>query len=211
VSWYVGVWKKYATFDGRARRKEYWTFFLFNLLAGWALVFIDNALGIADKQGNGPLYGLYSLAVLLPAIAVAVRRMHDTDHSGWWILVPVVNFVFAVTEGTSGPNRFGANPKIGSSPAPSTPSPTLPSTAAAPAVGAPVRAQAANKPRDELLKRAAELGQQYADDVSGLGDDAVAALRTELEHLFGPAAVAERWTVIRPLLASSRPKGGPSD
>ena len=89
-------------------------FFLFNLLAGWALIFLDNALGIADNQGSGPLYGLYSLAVLLPAIAVAVRRMHDTDHSGWWILVPFVNFVFAVTEGTNGPNRFGADPKTGS-------------------------------------------------------------------------------------------------
>lgn len=113
MDWYLGVWKKYAVFDGRARRKEYWMFFLFNLLASWILVFLDNALGLADSAGNGPLDGLYSLAVLLPSIAVGIRRMHDTDHSGWWILVPFVNFVFAVTEGTSGPNRFGPDPKAG--------------------------------------------------------------------------------------------------
>lgn len=111
MDWYLGVWKKYAVFDGRARRMEYWMFFLFNLLAGWIVVFLDNALGLADSAGNGPLDGLYSLAVLIPSIAVGIRRMHDTDHSGWWILVPFVNFVFAVTEGTQGTNRFGADPK----------------------------------------------------------------------------------------------------
>lgn len=111
MEWYIGVWKKYAVFTGRARRTEYWMFVLINILAGWGLAFLDNLLGLADKSGNGPIAGLYSLAVLLPAIAVAIRRMHDTDHSGWWILVPIVNFVFAVTEGTSGPNRFGADPK----------------------------------------------------------------------------------------------------
>ena len=55
---------------------------------------------------------LYSLAVLLPSVAVGVRRMHDTDHSGWWILLPIVNLIFACTEGTRGPNRFGADPKL---------------------------------------------------------------------------------------------------
>ncbi|MDO8879426.1 MAG: DUF805 domain-containing protein [Coriobacteriia bacterium] len=113
MEWYLGVWKKYATFDGRARRKEYWMFFLFNFIATWVLSFLDALLGLSGDSGYGPLYGLYALAVLLPSLAVAVRRMHDTDHSGWWILVPVVNFVFAVTEGTSGPNRFGADPKAG--------------------------------------------------------------------------------------------------
>lgn len=122
VEWYLGVWRKYATFTGRARRKEYWMFFLFNMLAGWVLVFVDSALGTTDNPGNGSLYGLYSLAVLLPSLAVAVRRMHDTNHSGWWILFPVVNFVFAVTEGTTGPNRFGVDPKTAAaSAAPITP------------------------------------------------------------------------------------------
>ncbi|MEN6429681.1 MAG: DUF805 domain-containing protein [Coriobacteriales bacterium] len=111
MDWYLGVWKKYATFTGRARRKEYWMFFLFNMLASYILVFVDNALGLTNSQGNGPLSGIYSLAVLLPSLAVAVRRMHDTDHSGWWILVPIVNLVFAVMDGTPGPNRFGADPK----------------------------------------------------------------------------------------------------
>jgi len=111
VEWYLGVWKKYATFDGRARRKEYWMFILFNVIATWVLSFLDAMLGLSGDMGYGPLYGLYALAVLLPSLAVGVRRMHDTDHSGWWIIVPFVNFVFAVTEGTRGSNRFGADPK----------------------------------------------------------------------------------------------------
>lgn len=111
MGWYLGVWKKYATFGGRARRTEYWMFFLFNLIISMGLGFADGMLGLADRSGNGPLGGIYSLAVLLPSIALGVRRMHDSDHSGWWLLVPLVSFIFAVTDGTSGPNRFGLDPK----------------------------------------------------------------------------------------------------
>jgi len=99
MNWYLDVLKKYAVFNGRARRKEYWMFFLFNLIIVFVLSFIE---GMVNSSNNGQsiLAGIYNLAVLVPSIAVGVRRMHDTDHSGWWLLFPIVNLVFALTEGT---------------------------------------------------------------------------------------------------------------
>jgi len=126
LNWYLGVWKKYATFSGRARRTEYWMFFLFNLIISIALGFTDGILGMADRNGNGPLGGLYSLAVLIPSIAVGVRRMHDSDHSGWWLLLPIVNLIFALTDGTPGPNRFGPDPKVDVAPMITAPAGWLP-------------------------------------------------------------------------------------
>lgn len=111
MDWYLGVWKKYATFTGRARRTEYWMFILFNFLVTFVLSFIDGLLGLAGDNGYGPLYGIYALAVFIPTLAVGVRRMHDTDHSGWWLLLPIVNLIFSLLPGTVGPNRFGADPK----------------------------------------------------------------------------------------------------
>jgi uncharacterized membrane protein YhaH (DUF805 family) len=110
MNWYLDVLKKYVDFDGRARRKEYWMFFLINTIISFALMFVVTMAGGA-KAGS-MVVNLYSLAVLLPSVAVGVRRMHDTDHSGWWILLPIVNLIFACTEGTRGPNRFGADPKL---------------------------------------------------------------------------------------------------
>ena len=92
--------RRYATFAGRARRKEYWYFLLVCILGGSVLAAIHPAL-----------YGLFWLAVLLPSLAVGARRLHDTDRSGWWLIVPIVGFVFLCFEGQSGPNRFGASPK----------------------------------------------------------------------------------------------------
>ena len=106
MNWYLGVLKKYAVFSGRARRKEYWMFFLFNMIIAFVLGFVEGLMGGPGNVGN-----IYSLAVLVPGIAVGVRRMHDTDHSGWWLLLPIVNLVFACTEGTKGENRFGGDPK----------------------------------------------------------------------------------------------------
>ncbi|HEY5982324.1 MAG TPA: DUF805 domain-containing protein [Anaerolineales bacterium] len=112
MHWYTDVLKKYAVFSGRARRMEYWMFVLFNFIIALVLGLIDGALGISrDSSNQSILVGLYQLAILLPTIAVGVRRMHDTDHSGWWLLLPIVNLIFAVTDGTKGPNRFGADPK----------------------------------------------------------------------------------------------------
>jgi uncharacterized membrane protein YhaH (DUF805 family) len=110
VGWYIAVLKKYAVFDGRARRKEYWMFFLFSMIVSFALGFIGGLIG-----GPGKLLGmLYSLGTLVPSIAVGVRRMHDTDHSGGWLLAPILNIVLLCSAGTSGPNRFGADPKASS-------------------------------------------------------------------------------------------------
>jgi uncharacterized membrane protein YhaH (DUF805 family) len=131
MNWYLEVWKKFATFEGRARRKEYWFFQLFNVLAVLVLVFVDMMVGTFDLDAEiGLLSGVYCLAVILPSIAVQVRRLHDTNRSGWWILIgliPLVGslvlFVFSVLDSQPGANRFGPNPKgvIG----PGTPSPEM--------------------------------------------------------------------------------------
>jgi uncharacterized membrane protein YhaH (DUF805 family) len=109
MNWYFGVLKKYAVFNGRARRKEYWMFLIFNLIILFVLGFIEGM--IAKSSSQGILAGVYTLAVLVPTIAVGVRRMHDTDHSGWWLLFPIVNFILTLTEGTKGKNKFGPDPK----------------------------------------------------------------------------------------------------
>jgi len=119
VNWYREALRKYATFDGRARRKEYWFFTLFNFLGLLVLTIVDMAVGTFNEQAEiGLLGGIYLLAVLIPSIAVTVRRLHDTDRSGWWILlnfIPVIGsiviVVFAVLDSQPGANRFGANPK----------------------------------------------------------------------------------------------------
>lgn len=103
---YLDVLKKYAVFSGRARRKEYWMFVLFNCLISVALGVIDGVMGWSQVLSN-----IYALAVLIPGIAVGVRRLHDTDHSGWWLLVPFANLVFLATDSTPGTNRFGPSPK----------------------------------------------------------------------------------------------------
>lgn len=120
MNWYLAVLKKYAVFEGRARRKEYWFFVLFNLLITLGLTMIDGVTGTLDPRGGvGLLSGLYTLAVIIPAIAVSVRRLHDTDRSGWWFLIafipvigPIVLLVFMALDGTPGDNRFGPNPKL---------------------------------------------------------------------------------------------------
>ena len=106
---------KYAEFGGRARRSEYWWFFVFNLLMQGATAILDVA--IFGGASGGVLNGLYSLGVLLPGLGVGVRRLHDTNHSGWWLLislVPLVGFILLIIwltrPGDAGPNRFGADP-----------------------------------------------------------------------------------------------------
>ena len=106
MHWYIDVIKKYAVFSGRARRKEYWMFFLFNVIISFVLTLIETLAG-----GPGVVVNIYSLIILLPSIGVAIRRMHDTNRRGWWILLPIVNLVFLAWEGDKGENRFGPNPK----------------------------------------------------------------------------------------------------
>lgn len=119
MNWYFEVWKKYAVFGGRARRKEYWYFVLFNIIVSLALGIIDGVTGsFSPENGIGLLGAIYSLAVLIPSIAVSVRRLHDTDRSGWWLLIAlipligaIVLLVFMVQDSKPGQNQFGSNPK----------------------------------------------------------------------------------------------------
>ncbi|MDR3608381.1 MAG: DUF805 domain-containing protein [Oligoflexia bacterium] len=115
MNWYFGTWEKYAVFHGRARRKEYWYFQLFNFIA-------CVVIGAAQALAHFPpvLSILFSLASILPGIAVSVRRLHDTNRSGWWMffsLIPIIGpitlVVFFATDGQPEENRFGPSPKSG--------------------------------------------------------------------------------------------------
>ena len=120
MNWYLEVLKKYAVFGGRARRKEYWYFQLFNLLIYIVITIIDSVTGtISPEVGFGLLWGIYSLAVLIPGFAVAVRRFHDIGKSGWWLLIAlvplvgaIVFLVFTVQDSQPGENQYGPNPKV---------------------------------------------------------------------------------------------------
>lgn len=112
MNYYTDVLRKYAVFGGRASRKQYWMFFLINN------IIIAILWGICFALHNLVLYWLYLLVLFVPGIAVGVRRLHDTDHSGWWYLVGLIPLVGAiilivlmVTDSTPGQNRFGPNPK----------------------------------------------------------------------------------------------------
>ncbi|MCP3963253.1 MAG: DUF805 domain-containing protein [bacterium] len=119
MNWYVEVLKKYAVFSGRAHRTEYWMFVLFNFIISFVLGFVDGLTGmmISAEGGVGLLGTLYGLAVLVPSIAVAVRRLHDTGRSGWWYLlvltcigiIPLI--IFLCMDSQPGSNQYGPNPK----------------------------------------------------------------------------------------------------
>ena len=115
MSSYIEVLKKYAVFSGRAHRKEFWTFFVISISIVVILTLIEQFAGLAPDSRRSVIASIYQLAVLIPSIAVGVRRMHDSDHSGWWLLVPIVNLVFALSDGTRGVNKHGPDPK-GASP-----------------------------------------------------------------------------------------------
>ncbi|WP_217235351.1 DUF805 domain-containing protein [Streptomyces sp. AC555_RSS877] len=112
MSWFIEALKKYAVFSGRARRKEYWMYTLFV-----AIIYI--VLAILAAVTKQPLIAVvFYLAILLPSLAVTVRRLHDTGRTGWWVLIglvplvgAIVMLVFLCSEGESGANKFGANPK----------------------------------------------------------------------------------------------------
>lgn len=106
MNYYLKVLQNYATFSGRARRSEYWYFFLFNFLISIGFGFICGLMQVPQFSG------LYSFAMLIPSIAVGVRRMHDVGKSGWFLLIPIYNLILACTEGVNGDNEYGANPKI---------------------------------------------------------------------------------------------------
>lgn len=111
--------RQYADFNGRARRKEYWMFTLFNIIFAIVALVLDNILGINFQEGSGgPFYIIYALAVLIPGIAVLVRRLHDLGKSGWMFfiaLIPLIGSIWLLvllcSEGESGSNEYGPNPK----------------------------------------------------------------------------------------------------
>jgi len=129
MDWYLMVWRKYAEFDGRSRRTEYWMFVLFNLLAMIALAALGGVGMAISRDYGGVLFvplGIYFLAVIIPSFAVAVRRLHDTGKSGWLLLlfivlglIPIIGFisslvqiVFMCLDSDPGMNEYGPNPKF---------------------------------------------------------------------------------------------------
>lgn len=141
MNWYLQVLKKYAVFNGRSRRKEFWYYILFSLLITIGLVLLDMYFGLFDaKRSIGVLSCIYAVATFLPQTAVAVRRLHDVGKSGWWlwffapsdllqyifhdnksiiiligIYTLIVYFVFLyfmVKNGKAEPNQYGTDPKL---------------------------------------------------------------------------------------------------
>ena len=113
MKWYLKVVRdNYANFSGRARRKEYWMFFLLNTIFIYALAFISGALvAVTESSAFMFIYVAYAFGVLIPSIGVGVRRMHDVGKSGWYLLIPIYSFILAVTEGEKGANQYGEDPK----------------------------------------------------------------------------------------------------
>jgi len=109
MNYYTGVLKKYAVFSGRAPRKEYWYFILFNTLAYFVLAFIDD---------SGVLVGIYALSVVVPSFAVGIRRLHDIGKSGWRLLIAlipligsIILIIYLVRDSQPGENQYGPSPK----------------------------------------------------------------------------------------------------
>jgi uncharacterized membrane protein YhaH (DUF805 family) len=108
IDTYLQPWKKYFDFRGRAARSEFWTFTLINVAIEIILAVLSQSIGVL-----GPVEQLFALAILVPSIAVGIRRLHDLDRTGWWLLIEltgiglIVLLVWYCMAGTPGSNRFG--------------------------------------------------------------------------------------------------------
>jgi len=119
VGYWTGCFRKYAIFDGRARRAEYWWYTLFNLIIYVVLIGLGLLIGGSDNNSPvlGALIGVYILAVILPTLAVTSRRLHDSGLSGWWQLVGIIPlggfavFIMTLLSGNNGPNKYGPDPR----------------------------------------------------------------------------------------------------
>lgn len=143
MDWMLMPLRRYAEFSGRSRRKEYWMYILLLIIVTLVVSFVEGLLGLNGMIGGlyGPVSALLVLGTLIPSLAVGIRRLHDTNRTGWWMLVGIVPYVasaallysgnlvlagtlgfvalgaailllvFMVLEGTKGPNRFGPDPK----------------------------------------------------------------------------------------------------
>ncbi len=114
MQWYAKVFANYAVFTGRARRTEYWMFFLINFIISMVLFLIDYKFGL-----HSILRDIYGVIVFLPALAVGARRLHDIGSSGWWQLIGLIPFfgeviliVFFCKDSEKGENKYGPNPKL---------------------------------------------------------------------------------------------------
>jgi len=105
LNYYIDALKNYAVFSGRTARKNFWMFVLINVIIS-ILVNI-----VARVTHLYILSSIYSLAVLIPAIAVSFRRMHDTGRPGWWTFIPIINIVYWCEDSAPGANQYGPNPK----------------------------------------------------------------------------------------------------
>ena len=117
MEWYTGVFKKYATFSGRARRKEYWTFYLYNIIVTVLLSLLASLIDFFSM-----LTAIYGLVIIVPSIAVAVRRLHDIGKPGVWYclaFIPCIGTIWLIillaTEGETGDNMYGPDPKMDNS------------------------------------------------------------------------------------------------
>jgi uncharacterized membrane protein YhaH (DUF805 family) len=124
IQWMVVPLRQYATFTGRARRREYWWFTLLTVLVNIVLGIVDGAVmggaTLAQFGGIGPLGAIAALALIIPGLAVSFRRMHDLDRSAWWLLLGLLPLIgglillyWYVQRGTVGGNRFGPDPLAG--------------------------------------------------------------------------------------------------
>jgi len=119
MNWYLDVFYEYAVLKGRAARKDFWMFYLINVVFMAIALFIDKVSGLGSRDYYaGPVFIIYTLLVLTPLVTVCVRRLHDTGRSGWWVfikLIPVIGsawlLVLLCLEGDKGTNAYGADPK----------------------------------------------------------------------------------------------------
>ena len=124
MEWMLMPYRRYADFSGRSTRQEYWMFYLLFVIVyvvcliimGMGAPSVDPMTGQLSGGGvlatiGAGLLGLFVLGSFIPSIAVSIRRMHDQDRSGWWILCPIANIIFLFIDGTPGTNRFGPDPK----------------------------------------------------------------------------------------------------
>ncbi len=116
----IAVLRRYAEFTGRSSRAEYWYFLLgwivLSVLLGIILGVVDSVLGLGSYKVNIVIV-IFNLALIIPYFAVSIRRMHDVDKSGWFLLIPIYNLVLVASSGVVGDNRFGPDPKVASTPA----------------------------------------------------------------------------------------------
>ena len=119
MEWFIYALRRYSNFTGRSRRREFWMYTLFYILLSIGATFLDNLFGfISLGDTYGPISSLYAVIMLLPSIAVAIRRLHDIGKSGWTLLlglIPVIGtiwlLIYFLREGTYGPNKYGPSPK----------------------------------------------------------------------------------------------------